>query len=368
MSTAATPPDAHSDGPTSLFPYDPARGAIYPFLILFFISGTLHALQTHRFKSWRFTVLFPWGAALYVASFAMRLVATFHLDDLGIFIAFSVLHYVAPPIYQAVNYFILGRVLHYVPYLSPIHPGRVVSTFVGLDVVVEIVVAQGASRVARWDQAGQVEIGLNLIKASLLLQLALFCGFLALQIIVHARAQRQGIQSRNLRSILRLLYLSNALILVRNLYRTVDAFLGTASITKRYEWYEYVFDSLPMLANALLLNAFFPAVYLPRSNKVYLGSDGRTARRGPGYKDTRPFLLTLFDPFDLVGLAMGKDAKTKFWEQEAEHPVVVSVTDEAEKGSGRSVVSKVLDPFNLGGFRASFSKPTEFKQLPAAAA
>ena len=368
MNSSAGTSQGSGGVPDTLFPYIPSKAAPYVFAVVFAISGLGHAYQTYLFKSWRFTILLPWGAAIYVAGFAVREVATYYPGNLGIFIAFQVLHYAAPPVYQAVNYFILGRVLHYIPYLSPIHPGRVVSTFIGLDVVVEILVAQGASRLARWDQPNEVAIGIALVKSSLLLQVALFLGYVALQIIFHRRCIRQGVLSRNLRSILIVLYISNGLILFRNVYRVVDTFLGSDGATRRYEVYEYVFDTLPIFANSILLNVFFPAVYLPRSNKVYIGSDGRTERHGPGWQDKRPLLLTIFDPFDLVGLVMGKDSKTRFWEQEQDHAVVVSSKEDADSTQKRSVLAKIFDPLDIGGCKASFSKPADFKEIPAATA
>jgi len=44
--------------------------------------------------------------------------------------------------------------------------------------------------------------------------------------------------------------------------------------------------------------------------------DGKTELEGPGAADKRPFLLTLFDPFDVVGLVKGTDAKNRFWERD----------------------------------------------------
>ena len=164
-----------------------------------------------------------------------------------------------------------------------------------------------------------------------------------------------------------LMYISNSLILARNIYRVVDSFLGPDGATKKNEAYEYVFDSLPILLNALLLNAFFPAVYLPRSNKVYIASDG-SCRKGPGWQDKRKFLVTVLDPFDLAGLVRGKDATTKFWENEQDHAIVSSRKEAASDSNARSMVAKVLDPLHIGGFKASFSRPAEVRDMPEGSA
>ena len=71
-----------------------------------------------------------------------------------------------------------------------------------------------------------------------------------------------------------------------------------------------------MLCNSVLINTFHPSRFLPPNNKIYLAEDGVTEIEGPGFEDKRPFLLTLFDPFDVVGLVRGVDKKNRYWEQQ----------------------------------------------------
>ena len=54
--------------------------------------------------------------------------------------------------------------------------------------------------------------------------------------------------------------------------------------------------------------------FLPVNNKIYLDRDGVTEIEGPGIQDKRNFLLTLFDPFDVVGLIRGRDKEEQFWQ------------------------------------------------------
>ncbi len=72
-----------------------------------------------------------------------------------------------------------------------------------------------------------------------------------------------------------------------------------------------------MITNIVMLNFRHPATFLPSSNKVYLAEDGVTEIEGPGFEDRRNFFVTLFDPFDLVGLIKGRD-KQKYWERQEE--------------------------------------------------
>jgi hypothetical protein len=112
------------------------------------------------------------------------------------------------------------------------------------------------------------------------------------------------------------LYLSAFLILIRNTFRTAAFFYPPNSIANGQEWIYWVLEVVPMTINSFLFNLYPPLKYLPRNNKIYLAVDGKTELEGPGMVDKRPFLLTLFDPFDLVGIATGYDNKNKFWEKD----------------------------------------------------
>lgn len=57
--------------------------------------------------------------------------------------------------------------------------------------------------------------------------------------------------------------------------------------------------------------------FLPKDFKVYLAEDGVTETEGPGYLDLRFFLIAMVDPFDLIGLAMGRHLKRDFWKMDA---------------------------------------------------
>jgi len=116
--------------------YAPNKGAPIAFAIFFLISGLVHVWQCFRYKCWKVGGLLPWAATLFTAGFIMRELGAFHFTNLKIYISSTVLLLVAPPVYEGANYFLLGRILYYVPYHSPIHPGRVVTTFVGIDAVI----------------------------------------------------------------------------------------------------------------------------------------------------------------------------------------------------------------------------------------
>lgn len=211
---------------------------------------------------------------------------------------------------MGVNYIILGRTLFYVPYLSPIHPGRVVTTFVALDAFIGALSGAGVALVANSaGSASKLKRGSVLVKASLFLQIGCFFLFVALIAVFHARCARTRVLNRNIRVLMTTLYTSCGLVFVRNVYRVVEAFEPVESGLNTSEVPFWVLDVLPLLLNTYLLNVFPPASYLPKTTKIYLAKDGKTELEGPGWVDTRPFLVTVMDPFDLGSLITGKEKK-----------------------------------------------------------
>ncbi|KAM5341630.1 hypothetical protein ACJ41O_014661 [Fusarium nematophilum] len=308
--------------------YAPNKGAAIFFLIAFFSSGCVHAWQSTHYKCWILTPLFTFCAVLFTAGFALRIYGAFHYDNLDIFIASMCITYAAPPLLELQNYHILGRILYYVPYHSPLHPGRVLTTFGFISGIIEALNGWGASYSANQSlKDSEIKAGHALIKTSLILQIIVAVLFIALAVVFHRRCIANGIRNDRLDSSLITLYTSITLILGRTIYRLVEYFgveelrfgpdfdPATISPVIRYEWFFYVFEAALMLINTVMFNFRHPRRYLPRNNKIYLAPDGVTEVEGPGFKDPRPFWQTLVDPFDIRGLVTGTARRAdNFWE------------------------------------------------------
>lgn len=208
-----------------------------------------------------------------------------------------------------------------------------ITTFAFVSVVVEALNGNGVALHANQSlDSGRRAVGIALLKAALVIQLGVLGLFALLAGVFHWRCARAGLgRNRRLRGALGTLYASTALLGARTVFRVVEYWgiadvdfwrpggVDPASLSPlvRFEWFFYVFEASLMLANHVLLNVRHPRRYLPKSTKTYLALDGVTEVQGPGYKDGRPFLLTLVDPFDLVGLAKGRKKKeARFWEEE----------------------------------------------------
>lgn len=192
----------------------------------------------------------------------------------------------------------------------------------------------------------QRQVGSNMVTASLCLQAALFGTFGLLAAQFHRRAAQAGVLTKELKIVLWVMYVSATIVTIRCIYRLVEYIMGWESSIYQNEVYFWVFEATIMFVNTALLNLFHPGKRLPKSNSVFLDRDGVTERRGPGWADDRPWLVTVFDPFDIWGLVKGKDKKTQFWDMSDEE--LERARLEKKKGK-RGVVQGLVDPLHLWG-------------------
>lgn len=319
--------------PGSVYFYAPNKGAAIFFAIAFAFSGFYHIYQCIHYKSWRLTGLYVFCAVLFAGGFVVRAWGAFDYTNLVKYIVSVCLIYGAPPLLELANYNILGRILYYAPYHSPIHPGRVITTFAFISAVIEALNGNGVSLTANQSLAPwRQDIGRALLKASLLIQVFVITLFILLAAIFHHRCYKSGMRNAKLYNPLYTLYISTALLFARTIFRVVEYWSiaehdywkpgfdpKSLSPAIRYESFFYVFEAMLMLINHVLLNVRHPRMWLPKSTKTYLSrADGVTEIDGPGYKDGRPFWVTLVDPFDVHGLLGGRKKGGDFWDGDGE--------------------------------------------------
>ncbi|KAH8653310.1 RTA1 like protein-domain-containing protein [Xylariales sp. PMI_506] len=336
----------------SIWFYSPNRVAPVFFALAFLTSGSVHLWQTLHYKCWRLTGIYVFCATLFTAGFIIREIGTFDEGNLVKYIISICLVYAAPPLYELGNYYVLGRILYFVPYHSPLHPGRVLTTFSAISMIVEALNAHGAAFAVNQSLSqSQRDTGKALLKAALLMQIIVVCLFVALALYFQVKCKRNGINSAKVHTPLMTLYISTAIIATRTIYRVVEYFdltnvnfsqpnfdPSSLSPIVRYEWFFYVFEATIMLINSVLLNVRHPRRWLPPSTKIYLAKDGVTEVTGPGYKQDRNFFATLFDPFDVYGMIRGTDKTNRFWDNESPgNAEISSKTASSHRGRTLSV-------------------------------
>ena len=197
-------------------------------------------------------------------------------------------------------------------------PNRVLTTFGVLMAFVETLNSLGVAFSANPSTShSQQAMGSSLTIAALSIQLGVILIFILLAALFHRRCIRGNVRSAAVFTLLRTLYISMVLILVRCLYRLVEHTgnttvrlddldsLESLSPILRYEWFFYVFEATIMLANSVLWNVWNPGRYLPESYHVHLSQDGVTEVEGADEADNRPLLAKVGHVFTF-GLLFGR--------------------------------------------------------------
>lgn len=207
------------------------------------------------------------------------------------------------------------------PHLSPLHPGRVLSTFGLLSLIIETLNGIGASFSSNPKASpGVIVAGHNIMRTSLAFQLILSVAFVSLTAYFHWRCTNAGIgRARGINQPLTTLYISVALLLGRTVYRVVEH-LALEGVDREdpsdlpppvgEEWPFAVFEASPMLVDMVLWNVRHPRRYLPADPTVHLAHDGLTEVEGPRLKDPRSWTAKILDPFDVMGMFRSRHRAT----------------------------------------------------------
>ena len=126
--------------------------------------------------------------------------------------------------------------------------------------------AQGASSFFNQSEPNHAsKSGLALLKASLVLLLACILSILAFLELFRRRLSSLEIDAnriKKIRFILLALFTAATLILVRDIFRTVQIFSPQGAAVWRKEVFFWVFDAVPMLIATLAINVFHPGKLL----------------------------------------------------------------------------------------------------------
>lgn len=171
---------------------------------------------------------------------------------IGGFVIQAILILVAPALYAASIYMILGRLIRaiHAERLSIVPVKWMTKTFVIGDVISFMMQAGGGGIQA----AGTLElynVGEKIIIVGLFVQIAMFGFFMATTVMFHYRRANSGTAETTSipwKRHLIVLYIISAIILVRSIFRVVEYLQGNRGFLISHEIFLYMFDALLMAA------------------------------------------------------------------------------------------------------------------------
>jgi hypothetical protein len=192
------------------------------------------------------------ASAVETIGYCGRIWSHFDKVSIGGFVIQAILILIAPALYAASIYMILGRLIHTLraEHLSLVPVRWVTRIFVAGDVVAFTLQAGGGGI-----QAGGTltlfHLGEKIIIAGLFTQIAVFGFFVATSVLFHYRISARPTPVASQGSIpwrryLGVLYVTSAIILVRSVFRVIEYLQGNGGYLISHEVFIYVFDALLM--------------------------------------------------------------------------------------------------------------------------
>ncbi|KAK5676673.1 hypothetical protein LTS10_010974 [Elasticomyces elasticus] len=252
-----------SDPDTVWPPSCPNIGASYLFAVLFALTLIGHVVQMIWTKKWYSWVIVT-SSALQVATYTIRTISIQQPASDTLYSVWFILMLIAPIFTNAFAYMVMGRMVYNFTAkasVGGIKAWRFGLIFVLLDVLAFLVQAGGASIASGSDKAIKtVMLGLHIYMGGIGFQQLCIFAFLALAVRFHLNLPAQPVSAER-RLAFRLLYVEYAvltLITMRIGFRLAEYSNGLKSTIPQHEVYQYVLDSLPMLAALVLYNAVHP--------------------------------------------------------------------------------------------------------------
>lgn len=213
-----------------LWPYTPTTAAGVVAALVFIILTVLHTWRLVKNRTW-FCIPFVIGGLFETIGYAARAAA--HNDTVSKtpYIIQSILILVAPILFAASVYMILGRLIlrtDSVSY-SIVRAKWVTKIFVTGDILCFFIQGGGAGMLVKANDANGFKTGENIILGGLILQILIFAFFVVVAGIWHRRLSAlptAAAAELPWKKYIRLLYAASVFITIRNLCRVIEYAMG----------------------------------------------------------------------------------------------------------------------------------------------
>ncbi|KAI1408592.1 RTA1 like protein [Hypoxylon sp. FL1857] len=260
-----------------LWKYLPSIPAAIIFALLFLAATGAHCWRLFKTRLW-FCLPFVVGGIMEVIGYCARAAAHDRTGELIPYIIQNILILLPPVLFAASIYMVLGRIIravHGEPY-SLIRVNILTKVFVAGDVLSFFVQGGGAGIMA---QGGNADTGEKIIVGGLILQIIMFGLFIITAVIFQTRYQKHKVaapayDAMGWRMSMYMLYGVSAMIMIRNIFRTVEFAAGQDGYLLSHEWTVYVFDSILMLTVMVVFLVWYPSNLKQSPEAQWMHSDG----------------------------------------------------------------------------------------------
>ncbi|KAK5173036.1 uncharacterized protein LTR77_003158 [Saxophila tyrrhenica] len=255
-----------------LYRYTPSlAGAIISVIVFGVLSG-LHLWKLIRHRAIYFTP-FLIGGIFETIGYIGRILSHYDKESLSGFIIQAILILVAPALFAASIYMILGRIIRtiHAEHLSLIPINWVTRIFVIGDVF-SFTLQAGGGGIQSGGTLDMFNLGEKIIVAGLFMQIFIFGFFVVTALLFHMRIAKRPTATAAQGAVhwkrhLYVLYTTSALILVRSIFRVVEYLQGNDGYLISHEVFLYIFDMLLMASVMVIFFVFYVGDLEPKKRK-----------------------------------------------------------------------------------------------------
>ncbi|RDW86090.1 RTA1 domain-containing protein [Aspergillus mulundensis] len=272
----------------NIYGYNPSIPAAAIFIFLFGVSTGYHLYQLLKARALYF-IPFVIGGVFQILGYLFRILSHNHTDSIPLYALQTVLILLAPALYAASIYMVLGRLIVHLDAQqhSLVRVKWMTKIFVTGDVI-SFLMQCGGGGLMSGDNQSTRQTGETITIIGLAVQIIFFGFFLLTSIIFHIRIAKSptpsslqaqdswrnthNITARNWVTLLFAMYVVSVLILVRSIFRMVEFIDGYGGYIMTHEVFIYVFDAVLMVVVMAVLNFWHPAFVIRDGKKG--GSEG----------------------------------------------------------------------------------------------
>ncbi|KAK0210390.1 RTA1 like protein-domain-containing protein [Desarmillaria ectypa] len=265
---------SNSDTDLQLYHYTPSAIVAAIFSAIFFLSSIVLAWRTFKARSWYFSAMII-GGLMEGIGYIGRILSHSDPEALGPYIMQTLLLLVAPALYAAAIYVVLGRLirtLHAEQY-SLIRLNWLTKFLVLGDVISFLLQSGGGGIMANSKDQNKMKIGQYIIIVGLILQIVWFGGFVVVAGVFHYRMRVVPTVpgKTNWRRFMFVLYGASNMILVRSAFRVIEFAQGNDGYLMQTEKWIYLCDGLLMAQVIVAFIIFYPSSYIRNDEQYMMG-------------------------------------------------------------------------------------------------
>ncbi|KAF3402544.1 hypothetical protein DPV78_004250 [Talaromyces pinophilus] len=254
--------------------YYPSEVAAIIFTVLFALATFAHLYQLFRHRTW-FFIPFVIGGFFEWVGYIGRILSSNESPNwsLGPYIQQTILILLAPALFAASIYMMLGRIVMLLDAEQHcIFRKKWLTKFFVCGDVLSFTVQAAGGGVMSSGSLSAVHNGEKIVIAGLAIQILFFGFFVITCALFHRRVNKFPTEpslelGNSWRKHLHILYAANMLILIRSVFRLIEYAMGNNGYLLRHEVFLYVFDGVLMLTAMILFNAFHPSGLISRRGK-----------------------------------------------------------------------------------------------------